>query len=373
MSKSNSISNGAANVTYGEVREDLHFTGYAFERGCRRLKDLLVDDKWKDCGTGFTNIEAFLASLQLDRFRKLTEERRELAALIKAAQPAVSNRAIAKAMGVGRSTINDDVAETRPQKAKKANGDNEGAAGSRPPSLGGAAAAKAVARAERGKERQSAPAAAREVPPDDLPPRAQRCRLICSPIAQLAQHVEANSVDWIITDPPYGEEFLPCYGELAAFAAHALRPSGSCLVLTGQTYLPAVVAALGTKLNYHWCSAYLTPGGQAAQIWPRKVNCFWKPLLWYVKGEFALDHWIGDVCRSDINDNDKRFHHWGQSESGTADIVTRFTAAGNLIVDPFLGGGTTAVVALDLDRQFIGADSDAAIIAAAEARLRGGA
>jgi site-specific DNA-methyltransferase (adenine-specific) len=219
------------------------------------------------------------------------------------------------------------------------------------------------------QEIKAAARAQRQIAPVGMPAHNKRYRLIHSPIAELAQHVESESVDWIITDAPYPKEFLACYSELAELAAIVLRPGGSCLVMVGQSFLPQVIAALAINLTYHWTVAYLTPGGQATQIWPRKVNNFWKPLLWFTKGEASIEHWIGDVCRSEVNDNDKRFHDWGQSESGMADIIERFTTAGQTILDPFVGGGTTAVAAVQMNRYFIGADIDIDMKTTTEARL----
>jgi site-specific DNA-methyltransferase (adenine-specific) len=173
--------------------------------------------------------------------------------------------------------------------------------------------------------------------------------------------IEPESVDWIITDPPYPAEFLPLYSDLSAFAERVLKPGGSLVAMVGQSYLPAIMAQLGERLTYQWTLAYLTPGGQAVQLWERKVNTFWKPLLWYVKGEYA-GGWVGDVTRSNVNDNDKRFHGWGQSESGMADIVERFTEPGELIVDPFGGGMTTGIVAEALGRRFIGIEIDTDLV-----------
>jgi len=192
----------------------------------------------------------------------------------------------------------------------------------------------------------------------------------CS-VSDLHQHIEEGSVDCIITDPPYIAEAVPLYEELAQFAAYALKPGGSLVAMAGQSYLPDVISGMRFHLKYQWMAAYLTPGGQAVQLWDRKVNTFWKPLLWYVKGEYT-GKWIGDVTRSSVNDNDKRFHEWGQSESGMADVVRRFTLEGDIVLDPFLGGGTTAIVCRDLHRRFIGSDIDVDMIRKTKERLANG-
>ena len=172
--------------------------------------------------------------------------------------------------------------------------------------------------------------------------------------------IAKGSVDVIITDPPYPKKFVDdgLYRDLGVFAKRVLKPGGSLIAMVGQSYLPDIIAHLEETLKYRWCCAYLTPGGQAVQIFDRKVNTFWKPLLWFSNGPWSQEEWIGDVCSSKVNDNDKRFHDWGQSESGMMDIIGRFTKEHDLILDPFLGGGTTSVVAVAMNRRFIGIDSD---------------
>ncbi|MCX6032042.1 MAG: DNA methyltransferase [Chloroflexi bacterium] len=203
-----------------------------------------------------------------------------------------------------------------------------------------------------------------------LDEHAQRAnyRLLVASVADLAQQIAAGSVDVIITDPPYERPALPLYAELAQFGAHALKPGGSLIVMCGQSYLPEVLALMQPHIRYHWMVAYLTPGGQAVQLWQRQINTFWKPVLWFVQGNYA-GKWAGDVAKSAVNDNDKRFHRWGQSESGMADLLERFSNAGETVCDPFLGGGTTGVVAVALGRKFIGADTDPALIEVTRQRL----
>ena len=193
-------------------------------------------------------------------------------------------------------------------------------------------------------------------------------RLICGDFAEVARDLADNSFDAIITDPPYPKEYLHLYRLLAEEAAKLLKPGGSLLAMAGQSYLPDVFNLMTPHLTYQWTLAYLTPGGQSPQIWPRKVNAFWKPVLWFIKGDY-VGNWHGDVFKSDVNDNDKRFHEWGQSESGIARLVESFTSPGDLVLDPFVGGGTTAVVCHNLGREFVGIDIDKAQIAITQGRL----
>jgi len=183
---------------------------------------------------------------------------------------------------------------------------------------------------------------------------------VCSCATLLASGVRPDAV---ITDPPYPQEFLPVFSELAKACAAAKVPLVA--VMSGQSYLPEVMARLCEHLDYRWTLAYLTPGGQAVQQWEAKVNAAWKPVLVFGPSR----EWFGDVATSKPNDNDKRFHNWGQSESGMADLVERLTKPGQLVCDPFLGGGTTAVVALALGRRFVGCDISAAAVATAQSRV----
>lgn len=186
---------------------------------------------------------------------------------------------------------------------------------------------------------------------------AKSFRLILGDVRDGLPEVADDSVDFIITDPPYPNEYLHTYSDLSRLALRVLKPGGSLLAMAGQSYLPEVMSRLAECMDYQWTVAHLTPGGQSVQVWDRKVNTFWKPVLWFTKGEYT-GAWIGDVTRSAVNDNDKRHHDWGQSESGMADLIERFTQPGDTILDPFVGGGTTATVAVSLARYVIAADVD---------------
>jgi len=227
----------------------------------------------------------------------------------------------------------------------------------------------AISRIIRKVDREIEKAQAEEQARQDRP-KPEGIKLFCADIAEIAESdIAPGSIDIIITDPPYPHEFIPLYGILAQQATWLVKPGGLILAMAGQSWLPEVMEQMNRHLTYHWILAYLTPGGQSPQIWPRKVNTFWKPVLVFVNGEFNGDDWHGDVIKSDVNDNDKRFHEWGQSESGMARLVEAFSKEGDLVLDPFLGGGTTAVVCTSLNRHFIGSDIDPDKVKTAQRRL----
>ena len=205
----------------------------------------------------------------------------------------------------------------------------------------------------------------RETIPDDLPDATGRWRVYAADIEDGLPMIDDESVDWVITDPPYPQQYLPLYSALSHVCARVLKPGGAAIVMTGQTYLPEVLRRLSECLQYYWTMSYLTPG-QSPNLMHRKVNTQWKPLIWLTKDAYT-GPLVGDVFRSDAND--KRFHHWGQSESGMAAIVERFSKPGDLVLDPFMGAGTTGVVAVQTHRRFVGVDSDPGSVATAKSRL----
>lgn len=179
--------------------------------------------------------------------------------------------------------------------------------------------------------------------------------------------IDADSIDAIITDPPYAAEYAPAYSDLTAFAARVLKPGGSLVVMTGQTYLGDFLSRLlGDGLKYQWTLAYMTPGA-APHLYHRQVNCNWKPLIWLTKGDYKGET-ISDVVRSEAPD--KRFHEWGQSISGALVLVERFSAEGDLVLDPFLGGGATGAAAVALNRRFVGIDIDETAVETCHKRFR---
>ena len=110
--------------------------------------------------------------------------------------------------------------------------------------------------------------------------------------------VAAESASLILTDPPYAREYLPLWDDLALFAARVLRPGGFLVVYSGQSYLPAVLAALSHHLEYIWTIAQI---GQGRKTHNYHLNIYanWKPILVFAKPPFEPGRWFDDVLIGD--------------------------------------------------------------------------
>ena len=172
--------------------------------------------------------------------------------------------------------------------------------------------------------------------------------------------IDDNSLDVIITDPPYPKEYIDCWDKLAQFGKDKLKDGGVLVAMSGQSYLPEVYRRMTIDgLNYYWTCCIYTPG-QSSNMRQKRLNPNWKPLLFYVKGNYTKTFLNTDTFISEYKDtsDSQNNHKWGQSYPLTKDIVETFSYANDLVCDPFAGGGTTILAGLELKRKMIGVELD---------------
>lgn len=188
--------------------------------------------------------------------------------------------------------------------------------------------------------------------------------------------IKDASVDLIFTDPPYDRKGVPLYADLAAFADRVLVPGGSLIAFCGQYALPEVMNMLSEHLTFWWMLAVLHTRGNKS--FPgRFVHIGWKPMLWFVKGKTrAGRNMVRDVIARAEGDgldfdhgNKAVYHKWAQGEREANYYIDKLSRKGSLIVDPFLGGGTTGAATVRLARRFVGFEVDAMVARRAAGRI----
>lgn len=190
----------------------------------------------------------------------------------------------------------------------------------------------------------------------------------CS-VKDLASKVDPCSVDLILTDPPYPEKYLYVYRDMAEFASYSLKPGGNLLAMSGNCWMPELFRAMDVPgIRYNWMLFQTGIGGGTCR--GRMIcNCKVKVFLWYVKNPVDTSFQISDEIYS--APKDKRFHEWGQSEAEFRYLIDKFRRGRKdfLVVDPFLGGGTTAVAASQMEVDFIGCDLESKCISMTQERV----
>ena len=167
--------------------------------------------------------------------------------------------------------------------------------------------------------------------------------------------IKDNSISLIITDPPYNEEHLYLYQDLANQAMKILKDGGSLVCYVPNLYIDRILKYIeDAGLTYHWIIAVIH-SGPSATVHARKVMVGYKPLLWCVKGKYTGDY-VGDVIKSEFQG--KELHEWAQSTKESDYCIGHMTVKGETVYDPFLGQGTFGISAARLGRNFIGCETE---------------
>jgi site-specific DNA-methyltransferase (adenine-specific) len=209
---------------------------------------------------------------------------------------------------------------------------------------------------------------------------------------QLLKEINPNSVEAVITDPPYGTaskskvskvgnnlvEFnlewdaeLPL--EWIEAAAGALKPGGSFIVFTDNL-----------SVNTVWCKLKdcgLTP--LQTIYWkkvnpppqPRKNFCSAIETAVFARKSGKLLCWNGGGITHNVFEYpivtgpDRTPHPTQKPMQLMQKLISLVTKPGDTVLDPFVGSGTTAHAAYNLDRNFIAFEKDPAYWAIANERF----
>jgi DNA modification methylase len=344
-------------TVHGRLLESMHISGYSAARVCDELEWLLDRNRWKECGSGFTDINKFLATIDLSEFRVAIERRKKLAKRL--TQLEASQRATAKLIGVTHTTIQRDTGTDVPKPKKKANNikvSDDGSGTDMPPPAwfqNGKVDPAALAKQKANKDQSIAESRERRAESRAAQPLLNGMDLRIGDCRKVLADVPDASAALILTDPPYEESSETLYLWLAEFAARTLIPGGSLICYTGHYRLQRELEIFDKHLRYWWLLAMLND--QQRRLPGKFVIVGFKPVLWYVKEKRSSQTMVTDVLRPRTA-ADKLEHPWGQGEGGVTDLIENLTAPGDLIIDPFAGTADWGRIACGMGRRWIGSD-----------------
>ena len=193
--------------------------------------------------------------------------------------------------------------------------------------------------------------------------------------------LDAGSVDAVITDPPYGMDNKTNYksrkrGALAE--CNDFPPiEGDSKTFDPSPWLAFPVVGL---FGANWYADRLPPSG-AWLVWDKldglisdreigfndNSDC---ELMWTNKGRAAriIRHrWMG--CMKASEHGQRRIHPTQKPVELMVSIVQHLAQSGNVVLDPFMGSGTTGVACVKTGRRFIGIEIDPGYFEIAKKRI----
>ena len=153
---------------------------------------------------------------------------------------------------------------------------------------------------------------------------------------------EDKAFDLVLTDPPYGVEYESWDNALADFDWLT-----SCKSLSDLVLVTSGITNLFDYPKTDWIVSWSLSNGTKRSKGGGINN--WEPVLVYGKNPFMLDHkqFVSLASHESLHPCAKPLEAWRW-------LIKNASQPADLILDPFLGSGTTAVAAKILGRKCIG-------------------
>ena len=195
-----------------------------------------------------------------------------------------------------------------------------------------------------------------------LPPVSDRYELYNEDCLNALKTLKPGSVNVVISDPPYDKPNLACYSTFGKVCNHVLKDGGLVICSTNHAFIGDHIKRMEAEgFKQLWVVSVNFKGNNPTHsVAHKNLLCGWRPWLVFVKGT-RIDRFEKTIC--DVMDvkrekNNKEFFEWQQPVPMMEDFVKRFSEKGDIILDPFMGTGSTGIAALNLDRKFIGYEMD---------------
>ena len=219
-------------------------------------------------------------------------------------------------------------------------------------------------------------------------------QIICGDAIEVLKTFPDMCIDVILTDPPWGigledydnflswERYANWFEVVCLELKRVLKPERPLLVETSKKYLNKVMYLLDRYFTFRHPLIYLYSYKRRYSHAPCGSNKY-GIVLWYGKGESKVVRKYFDVLNVEVGFEAKEsfkslitymkeeeIHH--TSPKGVAiyqRLIEMFSEKNDIILDPFVGSGTTAIASKILKRRYIGIEINPQICKLAEKRI----
>ena len=187
-------------------------------------------------------------------------------------------------------------------------------------------------------------------------------KIICGDCLELIKIIPNNSIDVVLTDPPYGlkkdtirgDADLSLFYNILSECNRVLKDNSFFITFFSTKLLPHLF--VNNPFNYFWQIVLYCPEGRVKSPigYTKFMSCFI-----FKKGNpkiirFNKDIFIDSPGKMVEPDEGYIDHPTPKPKHFIKEILKMFSKDNDLILDPFMGSGSTAVACLQLNRRFIG-------------------
>lgn len=202
-------------------------------------------------------------------------------------------------------------------------------------------------------------------------------KIFCGDSQKLILKIPSNSIDAIVTDPPYGlnkkgvhnDVSLDTFYQILPECHRVLKDDGWFITFFSTKYLPRLFR--NNPFDYFWQIVLYCPEGRV--ISPIGFTKFMSCYV-FKKGNPKMVKKCKDIFMDTpgrMVEPDEGFiaHPTPKPKTFVKQVLTMFTKENDIILDPFLGSGSTAVACSHLKRRFIGFEIEPKYCSLAKQRL----
>ena len=187
-------------------------------------------------------------------------------------------------------------------------------------------------------------------------------KIICGDALELVKNIPDNSIDLIITDPPYGiskkgiknSESLETFYKILPDCMRILKQDSFFITFFSTKRLPEVF--INNPFEYFWQFVLYCPLSSVHSSigFTKFMSC-----IIFKKGNPKIVKWNKDIfvdSPTKMIEPDEGFinHPTPKPKKFIAEIIKMFSNENDLIFDPFLGSGSTILACKITNRKFIG-------------------
>jgi len=183
-----------------------------------------------------------------------------------------------------------------------------------------------------------------------------------------------KSIDLVLTDPPYGigkaswdtfEEWFSIIKQFGEIVGSIVKKDGIAIIFSSTRFLDKTIEAI--KMRYRWQFIWYSSNNmQHSDIGFQKYT----PVLIFSDKKSIYNN------VQDLRDYPSGTKELKNSQHPTPKplpcikyLVEKFSNQSNIILDPFMGSGTTGVAAKELGRNFIGIEIEPKYFKIAKRRI----